>query len=106
MRRMLARLGRVLLVVAVRLAQQTAIGHQYWHAASSLSAAADAKKAPNGEILCDLHDLLGTVLGLAGGMPLLLSFLSLAEPRFMARAAAVREAPPLSPHSRDPPLIS
>jgi hypothetical protein len=97
---------RVLLVIAVLLAQQTAIGHQYWHAASSASLSSDAKKAPNGELLCDLHDLLGTVLGTAAGIAPLVALLALSEPGFVAHGLAVREAPPLTPHSRDPPLIS
>ena len=59
---MLARLGRLVLVLAILLAQQTALAHQYWHA-SNASVSADVKKAPKGDRLCDLHDLLGTVLG-------------------------------------------
>ena len=97
---------RVLLVIAVLLAQQAAIGHQYWHAASAVSLAADEKKAPNGDVLCDLHDLLGTVLGLAGGTAAPLVFLSFSEPGFAAPAEARHEASALAPHSRDPPLIS
>jgi hypothetical protein len=105
MRRMLARLGRVLLIVAVLLAQHTALAHQYWHA-GSISVAADGKTAPKGNLLCDLHDLLGTVLGVAGGMPQTPAFLALSEPGFISAAAVIREAALLAPHSRDPPLIS
>ncbi len=102
---MLARLGRLILVLAVLLAQQTALAHQYWHASNS-SLSADAKKAPKSDRLCDLHDLLGTVLGVVAGAAPTPSFLALAEPGFNAVAAAVREAALLAPHSRDPPLIS
>jgi hypothetical protein len=102
---MLAHLGRVLLIVAVLLAQQTALAHQYWHA-SSAAVSADAKKAPKADPLCNLHDLLSTVLGLAGGAAPTPAFLALAEPGFTAVAAVVREAALLAPHSRDPPLIS
>jgi len=105
MLRMLARLGRVLLVFAILLAQQTALAHQYWHA-SSATLSADAKKAPKADRLCDLHDLLGTVLGVAGGAAQTPAFLALAEPDFAAITAIVREPALLAPHSRDPPLIS
>jgi hypothetical protein len=102
---MLARLGRLILVLAVLLAQQTALAHQYWHASNS-AVSTDAKKAPKTDGLCDLHDLLGTVLGIAGGAVPAPAFLALAEPGFSAVTALVREAALLAPHSRDPPLIS
>src|SRR3954464_4293463 len=98
-------LGRVLLVFAILLAQQTALAHQYWHA-SNAALSAEAKKAPKTDRLCDLHDLLGTVLGVASGAAHAPAFLALAEPGFVAAAPAIREAAPLSSHSRDPPLIS
>ena len=101
---MLARLGRVLLVFAVLLAQQTALAHQYWHATPKVA----AEKSPpaKGDKLCDLHDLLGTVLGIAGGAAPVSTFLALSEPGFTAAPAVVREAALLVPHSRDPPLVS
>ncbi len=102
---MFARLGRVVLVIAVLLAQQTALAHQYWHA-SNAAASADAKNAPKGDTLCDLHDLLGTVLAVAGGTVQTPAFLSLAEPGFAPVAANVQHAALLAPHSRDPPLAS
>jgi len=101
---MFGRLGRLLLIIAVLLAQQTALAHQYWHAAKA-TVSADAK-TPKGDRLCDLHDLLGTVLGIASGAAQGPAFLALAEPGFTAAAAAVRDAALLSPHSRDPPLVS
>lgn len=101
---MIARLGRVVLVIAVLLAQQTALAHQYWHASNAVSA--DAKKAPKSDLLCDLHDLLGTVLGVVGGAAQTPAFLALAEPGFSAFAAVVHEAALLATRSRDPPLIS
>jgi len=102
---MLRRFGRLLLVFAILLAQQTALAHQYWHA-SSATLSADAKKAPKADRLCDLHDLLGTVLGVVGGAAQTPAFLALAEPDFAALVAIVREPALLAPHSRDPPLIS
>jgi hypothetical protein len=100
---MLARLGRVALVLAVLLAQQTALAHQYWHAAK---APAEKSQPAKGDTLCDLHDLLGTVLGVAAGTLIQPEFLSLSEPGFIAPAVAVRGALPLNPHSRDPPPAS
>jgi hypothetical protein len=100
---MLARLGRITLVLAVLLAQQTALAHQYWHAAK---APAEKSQPAKGDTLCDLHDLLGTVLGVAAGTFVEPEFLALAEPRFTAHAVAIRQALRLTPHSRDPPLVS
>src|SRR5437667_8691897 len=101
---MLARLGRIVLIVAVLLAQQTALAHQYWHATPKASA---EKSLPaKGDKLCDLHDLLGTVLGVVAGAIQQPAFLALSAPGFIAAPAVVREALLLAPHSRDPPLIS
>lgn len=102
---MLRRFGRALLIVAVLLAQQTALAHQYWHASAG-ALSADAKKAPKGDRLCNLHDLLGTVLGVASGAPQTAPLLALSQPSFIIAAAAIREAALLAPHSRGPPLIS
>ena len=95
---------RFFLACAVLLAQQTALAHQYWHAA--LKAPAEKSLPAKGDKLCDFHDLLGTVLGVAGGTAATPAFLALAQPGFAAPAVALREALPLAPHSRDPPLVS
>jgi hypothetical protein len=101
---MLARFGRLVLILAVLLAQQTALAHQYWHATPKVLA---EKSLPaKGDKLCDLHDLLGTVLGVAAGAIPQPSFLALSDPWITAAPAPVREAALLAPHSRDPPLIS
>ena len=94
---------RVFLVCAVLLAQQTALAHQYWHAAK---APAEKNQPAKGDTLCDLHDLLGTVLGVAAAAGIEPELLALSEPGFVAPAAAIREALALSPHSRDPPPLS
>ena len=101
---MFGRLGRCLLIVAVLLAQQTALAHQYWHAAKA-TVSADAK-TPKGDRLCNLHDLLGTVLGVASGAMHGPVLLALDEPGFTSARATVGGAPLLTPHSRDPPLNS
>lgn len=94
---------RFFLTLAVLLAQQTALAHQYWHAAK---APAEKTQPAKGDALCDLHDLLGTVLGVAAGTTVEPDFLALSETGFTAPAVAIREALPLTPHSRDPPLVS
>lgn len=94
---------RFLLVFAVLLAQQTALAHQYWHAAK---APVEKSQPVKGESLCDLHDLLGTVLGTACGAGFEPGFLALSEPDFRAAPVAAREASFLAHHSRDPPLAS
>lgn len=94
---------RFFLVLAVLLAQQTALAHQYWHAAK---APAEKTQPAKGDKLCDLHDLLGTVLGVAAGTLVDAQFLALSQPRGTAYAVAIREASPFAPHSRDPPPVS
>ena len=101
---MLARLGRVVLVLAMLLAQQTALAHQYWHAAKA--PAEKSLPAKSGDRLCDLHDLLGTVLGVTAACAFEPEFLALAEPDFAAAPASVREAQSRTHHSRDPPPVS
>jgi hypothetical protein len=96
-------LARIALILAVLLAQQTALAHQYWHAAK---APAEKSQPAKGDTLCDLHDLLGTVLGVAAGTLAAPAFLALAEPGFAAPAVAMREARRVTPHSRDPPCVS
>ena len=94
---------RFFLICAVLLAQQTALAHQYWHAAK---APAEKSLPVKGDTLCDLHDLLGTVLGVAAGTLATAEFLALSEPDFAAPALPALEALRLTPHSRDPPPIS
>jgi|SRR6266850_605680 len=102
---MLARLGRAFLIFAVLLAQQTALAHDFWHATGA-QATAETQKNPKGHKLCDLHDLLGTVLGVLAGGAIAPSFLSFGEIAFVLAPAPAAQAAPLSPHSRDPPPIS
>ena len=94
---------RAFLVFAVLLAQQTALAHQYWHAAKG---PVEKSQPAKGDKLCDLHDLLGTVLGVAAGTFVGAAFLAFSEPGFAAPAVAIREALRLTPHSRDPPSVS
>jgi hypothetical protein len=102
---MLARLGRVVLIVAVLLAQQTALAHDFWHATTG-QAAAETPKAPKGDKLCDLHDLLGTVLGVLSAGIVAQTVLAFSEVDFIAFASGSADAAPVSAQSRSPPLNS
>lgn len=97
-------LGRVLLVVAVLLAQHTALAHELWHAAPPASS--DATKPAKGAKLCDLHHLLGTVLGVAHGAPPVPMPGAIADAAPAARAASALRNAALVPHSRGPPALS
>lgn len=103
---MLARLWRVLLVFAVLLAQQTALAHDFRHLPNSQGLEQGKSPASKGDKLCDLHDLLGTVLGVAAGAIPTPRLLALSETDFSAAAVAAPDSAPPSPHSRGPPLIS
>jgi len=94
---MLALLGRIAILVAVLLAQHTALAHQISHAVGLPQETGT---------LCDVHDLLGTVLGVAASAAPQIELLSLTEFFFAAPATGVEEAPLLPSHARDPPLIS
>ena len=94
-------ISRLLLVCAILLAQQTALAHDFWHATAS-----SASGEPGKNSKCDLHDLLGTVLGAVNAPLLSQEFLSLAEAGFAAAPALAAGDRPLSRHSRDPPLTS
>ena len=96
---------RVFLVFAVLLAQQAALAHQYWHA-SKAAVAADGTTPAKGDGLCDLHDLLGTVLGVATGPALGHEPLSFGDIGFASIALHWAENRPLAAQSRGPPLIS
>lgn len=101
---MLGRLGRLLLVVAVLLAQHTALAHELWHAAPPASS--EAPVPTKGAKLCDLHDLLGTVLGVADGVPAAPVPGATADGAPAARAASTLRIAALAPHSRGPPSLS
>lgn len=95
--------ARALLVFAVLLAQQTAIAHELWHASGGASQDA---KSPLGKKLCELHDLLGTVLGAVGVAKLPLALLSFCDVAFVDVVPAAAQSRALAPQSRGPPAIS
>jgi hypothetical protein len=93
---------RIFLVCAILLAQQTALAHDYWHAASSPA----SQKAPRGDKLCDLHDLLGTVLGVASASAAAHEAIAPAQAGFHAVEQAWQDSRSLAAQSRGPPAIS
>jgi hypothetical protein len=93
--------ARVLLVCAILLAQQTALAHDFWHAAGQASS-----KSSDGKKLCDLHDLLGTVLGAVSPSAPHAELLSLCDIAFVAAASSAAQYRPLAPQSRGPPALS
>lgn len=96
--------ARVLLVLAVLLAQHAALAHELWHAGGVPSS--QDSKSPLGKNLCHLHDLLGNVLGGVSVAKLPLALLSFSDVGFFAvnyRTAGTR---PLAPQSRGPPALS
>ena len=92
-------IARVLLVCAMLLAQQTALAHDFWHASQ-------AQKAAKGDKLCDLHDLLGTVLGAVSAPAPACDVLSFSDVGFIAAAYPAAGRRPFARHSRDPPSFS
>ena len=55
-------LGRLLLVVALLIAQTGGIAHEIWHASSLAAADVDGDgKTPKGNPLCDFHTALGSL---------------------------------------------
>lgn len=97
-------IGRILLVCAVLLAQQTALAHDLWHANAQAGAA--QSKSPDGKKLCDLHDLLGTVLGVISAVTPQAALLSLSDIAFSAAPERATQSRLLSPQSRGPPSVS
>jgi hypothetical protein len=92
---------RILLVCAVLFAQQTALAHDFWHATAAQKAA-----PAKGDKLCDLHDLLGTVLGVASSAGVTHETPILEQPSFQSTEAAWADNRPLAAQSRGPPAIS
>jgi hypothetical protein len=102
---MKACLGRIFLVAAVLLAQQTAITHQLAHVGAAQAASKDAP-LQKGDRLCGLHDLLGTVLGVATGPALGHELLALADVSYRSLDSFPADDRRFAPQSRGPPAIS
>ena len=106
---MKGRLSRVLLVLALLVAQQAALAHQLWHATSGVPQASativDSERAGNApqERLCELHSAFGAVLGaLSGNAPSQTTVITQGS-GFAALAESVASLAAPAPASRDPP---
>ena len=97
-------IARLLLVCAVLLAQQTALAHDLWHASAQAGTA--QPKSADGKKLCDLHDLLGTVLAAVGGAAPQAELLSFSDIRFSGERSVPVWNRRVAAHSRGPPAPS
>ena len=97
--------ARVLLVCAVLLAQHSAFAHGLWHVLGAATASEDGKPA-KGKPLCDLHDLLGTVLGAVSAAAPSADLLAFSDVAFVPAACPAVRSRCLVPCSRGPPLRS
>jgi hypothetical protein len=98
-------IARVFIILAVLLAQHTAIAHDLWHATGAAQSPQDSKSLA-GKKLCDFHDLLGTVLGAVSVAKLPLALLAVSDVRFFPITDRTAAGRPLPPQSRGPPRIS
>ena len=96
--------ARLLLVCAVLLAQQTALAHDFWHAAGQ--SGSTQSKHPDGKKLCDLHDLLGTVLGVVSVARPQIDLLSCSDIGFFPTPTPAAKSRALRAQSRGPPTLS
>jgi hypothetical protein len=98
---------QVVFALLLLCAQQGAITHEIWHAATS-SHAQSEQKAPdsNKNRLCDLHSALGTVLGAVATIASPAPLDSCTEFSFLASESPAASVSLLAPASRGPPALS
>ena len=98
---------QVVFALLLLCAQQGAITHEIWHAATS-SHAQSEQKAPdsNKNRLCDLHSALGTVLGAVATIASPAPLDSCTEFSFLAAASRAASVSLLAPFTRGPPALS
>src|SRR3954464_10460308 len=92
--------GRVFLLFAFLLAQQSAFAHQIWHAAGKPDKSSQSAK------LCEQHAALGTVLGALDGIVALAFFADSAPEDFLLADSPAACPPALPPPPRGPPRLS
>lgn len=95
--------GRVLLLFAFLLAQQTALAHAISHATDG--GYKNSAGTKSGNPLCEQHAALGTVLGALNGCAALALFADQAPEHFCASHSPVASTPRLPPASRGPPAL-
>lgn len=102
---MLVRLGRILLLAAFLLAQQSALAHQIWHLAGGAAQSAALGDLPKTNPLCEQHDALGTVLGGLSSSLVLAMFEERPPVHISAANSPAASTPSPSPVSRGPPAF-
>ena len=103
--------GRVFLVLALLLAQHSAIAHFIWHAAAGHAQDVKTSAAPEAEAvfgveeeLCAFHASLGTVLGAVGTASAQCHVADLPQHRPPLFAASALGAQAALPYSTGPPV--
>jgi hypothetical protein len=98
---------QVVFALLLLCAQQGAITHEIWHAATG-SHAQSEQKAPdsNKNRLCDLHASLGTVLGAVTGVVAAAPPAAAPQSSFVASESPAASVSLLAPPSRGPPALS
>src|SRR3979490_607922 len=99
---------QVVFALLLLCAQQGAITHEIWHAATSSAHAQTGDKAPDSSKnrLCDLHSALGTVLGAVATIASPAPLDSCTEFSFLASESPAASVSLLAPASRGPPALS
>jgi transcriptional regulator of aromatic amino acid metabolism len=95
---MIQRAARLLIAIALLMAQQAALGHQIWHLGKQDS-------QPAQTLLCEQHQALSTVAGALDCATLDAPLVATVEAPLPIVARAVLPAPRLTAVSRSPPVL-
>jgi hypothetical protein len=95
---MIQRAARLLIAIALLIAQQAALGHQIWHLGKHDS-------QPAQTLLCEQHQALSTVAGALDCATLDAPLVATVEAPLPIVARAVLPAPRLTAVSRSPPVL-
>jgi hypothetical protein len=95
---MLRRAARLLIAIALLVAQQAALGHQIWHLGKQDS-------QPAQSLLCEQHQALATVAGALDCASLDAPLIATRDSPLPLVAGALPPAPRLTAVSRSPPEL-
>ena len=95
---MIRRAARILIAIALLVAQQAALGHQIWHLGKQDS-------QPAQSLLCEQHQALATVAGALDCASLDTPFIATRDTPQPVVARAFAPAPRLTAVSRSPPEL-
>src|SRR6267378_3597308 len=98
---------QIVFALLLLCAQQGAITHEIWHAATSSAHAQTGHKAPDSSKnrLCDLHASLGTVLGAVSAVIAAAPLDTSSQHCFITAASQAASVSLLAPFSRGPPQL-